>query len=444
MDTLVDAERLLNARDPSGCLGVLEPMRARLGADEALTRLWLRALAELPRRETLVSEVEAALAVGSVDIAIAAAVALNGVAALRPLDAPPPSADTPAGATASMALSLCDAALGQLEPKDAGVGFLHWQRANALRALGPERDEEAVDAYLAATRAQPEHGPIWFDLCVLHKWRGRWQNALDCALKARARLGDQRGVLWNAAIAATVLGQGDVAGGFWRDLGLPVRLGRGGMPVVDGAPNLQVRVPSRRSTYGLEDEPELGFEVLWVAPTSPCHGVVVSAAFREHVIDHGDVVVWDGVPVATDPPVFPLLEQLHSSAQIRLAFVAIASPAQIAELADGLSAPDATLFATTPGADAPASSGAPNGASNDASTDEQLVRGKLIAPEGTDLRALHAALMAVLGRVPMKFAIPELYESLQDTKRAGQEHQAWRGVVRVAEKRGLLRKASGG
>ena len=40
------------------------------------------------------------------------------------------------------------------------------------------------------------------------------------------------------------------------------------------------------------------------------------------------------------------------------------------------------------------------------------------------------------GRVVL--AIPELYEALGDSKRAGQEHQAWRGIERNAMKKGLV------
>ena len=38
----------------------------------------------------------------------------------------------------------------------------------------------------------------------------------------------------------------------------------------------------------------------------------------------------------------------------------------------------------------------------------------------------------------LAIALPRLYELLEETKRAGQEHQAWRGVERKAIKRGLL------
>lgn len=418
---VLDAARSkLEQGDVGGCLADLAARRDALGEDEALTVLWLRALAAHPGHPGLAADVEQALRLPSVEVALRAAIALNAAAARRPLDAPPPE-DGPAFA----ARALCEAVLHELEGREAG--WFHWQRANALRQLGKDFDAEALEAYGRAANLLPQHGPIWFDLAVLHKWRGRWNEALGCALKARARAEGngaafERGVLWNAAIAATVLGDGDMAGGFWRDLGMPVRLGEGGMPVVEGAPDLQVRVPSRRSQYGLDDEPELGFELLWVAPTSPCHGVVISAAFREHPIDFGDVVVWDGTRVAAEanaPAVFPLLERLAPSKLLRMDFVAVTKPSVLHALKDALDAAglEPSLFL--------------QGAAPEKADEERFVRGKLITRP--DAVAVHRVLHAT----QLKLAIPTLYEALGDTKRAGQEHQAWRGVVRVAEKRGL-------
>ena len=51
--------------------------------------------------------------------------------------------------------------------------------------------------------------------------------------------------------------------------------------------------------------------------------------------------------------------------------------------------------------------------------------------------------VARIGRAlrTMRLAMPELYEKTGPTKRAGQEHQAWRGIERVALKRGLVPEA---
>ena len=48
-----------------------------------------------------------------------------------------------------------------------------------------------------------------------------------------------------------------------------------------------------------------------------------------------------------------------------------------------------------------------------------------------DLNAVRTAWESIVGR-RLTAALPGLYESLGDTKRAGQEHQAWRGIERKA------------
>jgi hypothetical protein len=258
---------------------------------------------------------------------------------------------------------------------------------------------------------------------VLHKWRGRWQEAFDAVLRARARLGDRRGVLWNAAVAATALGEGDVAGGLWRDLGFEVRASAGGMPIVDDVPPRAVRVPSKDSGYGFTRGPAEGFEVVWVTPISPAHGVVSSASFRDAPVDYGDLVLWDGAPVASDPPVFPLLEILRAGDERRLRFAAILRDGDLAALAEAL--PEGTrIFAYPDGREV-------NG--------ERLVYGKLVVPASIELAEVRRRLEeAARGARGYRLAAPGLYEGTGPAKRAGQEHQAWRALERAALQKGLV------
>ncbi|MAC25269.1 MAG: hypothetical protein CMH59_02065, partial [Myxococcales bacterium] len=229
-----------------------------------------------------------------------------------------------------------------------------------------------------------------------------------------------------AALAATALGQGDVAAGLWRDLGIEARLSEGGMPIVEGVPEVRVRAPSVASGHGVLPEPERSFEVLWVAPTSPCHGVVISPSFRDCPVDWGDVVLWDGAPVSQDPPVFPLLEILREGDEHRFRFVALAKRGDVEKIVERL--PEGVqAFAH------------PVGVEKDG---DVLAYGKLVAPASVDLKALRGRFEAALAELrTMRLAMPELYEKTGPTKRAGQEHQAWRGIERVALKRGLVPEA---
>jgi hypothetical protein len=45
-----------------------------------------------------------------------------------------------------------------------------------------------------------------------------------------------------------------------------------------------------------------------------------------------------------------------------------------------------------------------------------------------DLKAFREAWDAATGALPISISLPALYEELGEAKRAGQEHQAWRGI----------------
>ena len=57
-----------------------------------------------------------------------------------------------------------------------------------------------------------------------------------------------------------------------------------------------------------------------------------------------------------------------------------------------------------------------------------LVRGKVIVQPAEDLEAFREAWEGAIGARPLSVSLPALYEELGDSKRAGQEHQAWRGI----------------
>lgn len=384
-------------------------MSELLGRDLETTIAWLVALQQDPRRPSLRAEVERALQLDDPRVRIAACAALNAEAALRPSDAPPGSE------SAERVVELTD----DIDLDGELAGYLWINRANALRRLGPDRDAHATDAYRAAL-AIADKGAWHFDFGVHHKWRGRFDACYDAMLKARARLGETRPVLWNMAIAATAGGKGDLAAGAWRDLGLTVSLNESsGLPMVADVPPLQVRAPSKPSGRGFQQRAEVGFEIVTVQPISPCHGVVSTPTFEDTPIDYGDIVVWDGAPVAE--ACFPLLEILRRGDEHRLAFVAIVGDDTIEQLVRRVGL-ESRAFVHPGG---------------EACEGEQLVYGKWIAPASIAKPTLTRAWTDAIAAIGVRIAIPELYEGV-DTRRAGQEHQAWRGVERVAQKRGLV------
>jgi hypothetical protein len=212
------------------------------------------------------------------------------------------------------------------------------------------------------------------------------------------------------------------------------------------------RTPSTDATSQLPDK-AVAFELVWIAPLSPCHGVVQSPTFRDAPIDYGDLVLWDGAPVAAhkvssdEPvPVFPLLEILRRGDERRLSFVALerepgASRGLEEALPDGVRVfvqqervahQCAACDAGVPhehGTEAGAATGTvDDAAARAAATGVSLVRGKAVVPAEMSLTEFRDAWEALVKARPMSVAIPGLYEELGDSKRAGQEHQAWRGI----------------
>ncbi|MFW5876451.1 MAG: tetratricopeptide repeat protein [Myxococcota bacterium] len=443
------AERA-RAGDAEGALGALEPLRDRMGTDRDVALAWMELVAAVPSRDTLVDEAREALEAFRDDpqVVVAACAALIARAQLRAPDEP--ALEEGPARIAADAAARCLERLGEASEADRELhGYLWINRANALRHLGGAFDDEAQEAYRRALELEPERARWWFDLGVLHKWRGRYDAGFDAFLKARARLGDDKPLLWNLAICATALGRGDVAAGIWAQLGMPATVNeRSGMPSVQGLPPVQVRVPTRGPGTGADtDVPDraVGFELLWVAPLSPCHGVVQTPPFREAPVDYGDVVLWDGAPlgVAEDgTPRFALLTRLRAGDEHRFRFVGLQQgPGDVERLAPAL--PDGVrVFIHRERVEHVC----PRCASGDALRKHQhepaeahrIVYGTMVAPAATDLGAFRSGLEGALrsgGRVAL--ALPGLYEAIGDTKAAGQQHQAWRGIERTAVKRGL-------
>lgn len=363
------------------------------------------------------------------------------------MDEPPLSEDGPAAWAASALRQSLDS-LDEADRQDPdAAGNLQAMLGNALRFCGPGRDAEAQNAFTAAIELDPERGEWWYDAGLLDKWRGRFHEGYAANEQARMRLGPQRPVLWNLAICATALGKSEEAVEAWEEIGVQARLDRSrDLPYVAGLPPMLLRVLSRTpatdATSQLPDK-AVAFELVWIAPLSPCHGVVQSPTFRDAPIDYGDLVLWDGAPVAAhkvsadEPvPVFPLLEILRRGDERRWPFVALErEPGASTGLEEAL--PEGVrVFVQQERVDhhcAACDAGVPHEHTQDHPTEDPsasvpLVRGKLVVPADLDLNAFRESWEALVKTRPMTLSVPGLYEELGDSKRAGQEHQAWRGI----------------
>lgn len=388
-------------------------------------------------------------------VVIPLSAALLRVAELRPGDEPP-FEKGPAHLAAG-ACQRCFEALpssGRTDPEIGG--YLQLNMADALRMMGPDHDEDALAAYRVALAVDDQRGSWWFHLGLLHKWRGRFREGLEANQKAYARVtagaprdrapvGIERPILWNLAICATALGEGKLALEAWEKLGIRGgTLSPAGMPFVADIPPMQVRVATVGEESGQSDPlpaTAVTFEVLWVQPLSPCHGVVQSPTARRASVDYGDVVLWDGAPVRMsrvrtaegqllEVPVFPLLWILRPGDERRLRFVGMQKRRGTVQALERALGEDVKLVVFD-------ERSSPSG-------DAHLFYGKLIVPGAHDLAAVRAAIEAGIRAEPgLTLAVPQLYELLGDTPQAGKAHQAWGGIERAAEKQGILPSRSG-
>jgi hypothetical protein len=411
----------------------LGPRLGELGQERALALAFAQVLAQDPTYPDVLPAAERVLAGfgGDPEVVIALAAALLRVAERRPPDEPP-FEQGPAHLAAAACQSCFEGlASGDRTAPELG-GYLQINLADALRMMGPDRDDEALKAYQLALTIDGSRGAWWFQLGLLHKWRGRFREGLEANQKALTRGGPERASWWNLAICATALGEGARALEAWQKLGVPAQLAPSGMPLVPDMPPMQLRVATLGEDVGQNDPLPPGvvtFEVLWVQPLSPCHGVVQSPTARKASVDYGDLVLWDGAPVHMNKiddravPVFPLLSLLKQGGERRLRFVGMQKTAGLIdsvadELGDDVSL---VVFDRRGGSEG------------------ELFYGKLLVPASQELRAVETALARALRSRPgITLTIPQLHELLGDTPSAGKAHQAWAGIERSARKRGQL------
>ena len=436
------AAAALHAGDVRGALREAEARESALAGDAELAAAWLDLLRQTPAPE-LAHWVSRVLAhhPERAEVVTRGCDALIRIAERLAPDEPRPQGD-PARLAADAATRCLAAA--ESDPEQAALaGYLHMARANALRLL---RDHDAALAsYRAALALQPERGAWWFNLGLLHKAKGEWSEAFAVNQRARALLGDDRPVLWNLAISATALGRGTDAVEALRKLGHDARVAASGMPYVDGLPPVQVRVASVGSGFGARaalPDRAVGFEVLWVTPISPCHGVVSSASQRDTAADFGDVVLWDAVPVAVAEhggkpiPRFPLLALLRRGDERRFRFVALQQAERdVAAFAEGLPG-GAQMFVHHERVEllcARCASGEHmRKHQHEPPEEHRLVYGKLIVAGSVDLPAFRRELDArVRARPQIQLVVPGLLEAVGDTAAAGKAHQMWRGLERA-------------
>ncbi|WP_295984056.1 tetratricopeptide repeat protein [uncultured Variovorax sp.] len=184
-------------------------------------------------------------------------------------------------------------------------------KANALNELGRRLDEEgdqdgALQAYAQAGAVLPNWSAPWYNIGLIHKYRGEWAASLQA--NARAVQCDPRneGAVWNLGIAATAMGDWATARSAWRQYGIEVPEGDGPVDLFIGLTPIRV--------HGLEAS-----EVVWADRIDPARAILRNVPTPDCGHRYGDLVLHDGAANGyrlrgeREVPVFDALELIAPS-----------------------------------------------------------------------------------------------------------------------------------
>lgn len=348
-------------------------------------------------------------------VLIALARATESLVDMRFLNAAPP--DDPY--FHQLANALCDIA-------DAAVS--DDQSITAARAIsvvarvcGRAWDDACEQAHQVVLAKDPSW-QAWYDYGLFLKTRGRFREGFQANLRARDRGGESdEAAQWNLGICATGAGEGETALLVWRGIGCKVELGEDGLPT-GSWPHVEVRLAERPIAERSAEADDPGEEeTVWVRRLSPCHGEIISPTFGELGADYGDIVLFDGAAIVVREragkrvAVFPQLATIRRGAAQLFRFAARqARPGMVAELQlPG----DSILYVHTEQVRQLCRGCWETGADHDHSPEDHgVVTGKLVVPEGADLRAVASALGERMEGVVVH--VPNLWQALGDTERA--------------------------
>lgn len=184
-------------------------------------------------------------------------------------------------------------------------GLFNSPSAQARRALDERRLDDAERLLLQVTRDSPTSAPDVWNLGLVYKLQGRWQESLDTFVR-NAELRPAPEAYWNAGVAATALRNWTAARWAWRMLEFDVGPGDG-PPEADFGPG-----PLRLDPNGLG-------EVVWGKRIDPCRMRIRSVPLPESGHRYDDIVLHDVVPNGTrmldgqELSVFDELERMEPS-----------------------------------------------------------------------------------------------------------------------------------
>lgn len=194
-----------------------------------------------------------------------------------------------------------------------------------------EKMEEAIAVYLQAIACDPEKAESHYNLGLIYKYRGDWQQSFEFNQKANLLNPDDEATRWNLAIAATALRNWPVARRMWKENGIELDEGEGPIEMDFGMTPVRLN-------------PDEDAEVVWAKRIDPARARIDSIPFPQSRFHYGDVVLNDGAPVGyrlwneREYPVFNVLALFESSVyKTCVATVTIESDSDLDALADEMS-----------------------------------------------------------------------------------------------------------
>lgn len=321
---VAEAEALLEAGDAVAAAARVEAHEAAVETHERLALLWAALLGAVGDARVLARQLRRLSAAWPRH----PVVALRCAAAATRWADPWPATETrdPLAALGADFVARCIDGGGAV---DWFVAPLHLALARALARSGPRHDDKALAAFEVALSADPEDARGWADLARFHQQRRRFVQGLGAAREALRHRPDDKPARWTAAVCATALADpGAVAD--WAALDhLAAGRDGGGRPRVEGLPAVEVvlwrttplhldrgapaadnaaqddtpaapasaQVGTARDGASAQDDTSAG-EALWVEPSSPCHGRIVSPSALALPADYDDVILWDPRPLS--------------------------------------------------------------------------------------------------------------------------------------------------
>jgi tetratricopeptide (TPR) repeat protein len=163
------------------------------------------------------------------------------------------------------------------------------------------KKDEAIQIYRDIIILAPDWPAPYYNLGLIHKYRGEWQESFDNNKKATELAPGDDGSWWNLGIAATALKNWAVAKQAWNHFDL-------NLPITNEEPRLDMEMTPIRLN------PKDKAEVVWGRRIDPARATLENVPLPDSNFRYKDLVLNDGAPVgyriANGKP-FPVLNALQ-------------------------------------------------------------------------------------------------------------------------------------